>query len=63
MWEGHVALMGESRDVYRLLVGNPEGKRPVERPRRKWENNIKMVVQEEAFRFMDWINMARNNDR
>jgi len=63
MWAGHVALMGESRDVYRLLVGNPEGKRPVERPRRKWENNIKMVVQEEAFRFMDWINMARNNDR
>jgi len=63
MWAGHVALIGEVRVVYRLLVGNPEGKRPVECPRRKWENNIKMAFQEVACRIMDWISMAHDNDR
>ena len=41
-WAGHVALMGERRGVYRVLVGKPEGKRPLGRPRRRWEDNIKM---------------------
>jgi len=45
-WAGHVAGMGERRDVYRVLVGKPEGKRPLGRPRRRWEDNIKMNVQE-----------------
>ena len=45
-WAGHVARMGEGRDVYRVLVGKPEGKRPLERPRRRWEDNIKMDLQE-----------------
>jgi len=63
MWAGHVALMGEDKVVYRLLVGNPEGKRPVERTRRKWENNTKMALQELACRVMDWSNMAHDNDR
>ena len=45
-WAGHVACMGESRGAYRVLVGNPEGKGPLGRPRRRWENNIKLDFQE-----------------
>jgi len=45
-WAGHVARMGEGRGVYRVLVGKPEGKRRLERPRRRWEDNIKMELQE-----------------
>jgi hypothetical protein len=45
-WEGHVARMGEERGVYRVLVGKPEGKRPLGRPRRRWEDNIKMDFKE-----------------
>ena len=45
-WAGHVARMGERRGVYRVLVGKPEGKRSFGGPRRRWENNIKMVIQE-----------------
>jgi hypothetical protein len=45
-WTGHVAHMGEGRGVYRVLVGNPEGTRPVGRPRRRWEDNIKIDVRE-----------------
>ena len=45
-WAGHVARMGQGRGVYRVLVGKPEGKRPLERPRRRWEDNIKMDLQE-----------------
>jgi hypothetical protein len=45
-WVGHVARTGERRDVYRVLVGKPEGKRPLGRPRRRWEDNIKMDLQE-----------------
>jgi hypothetical protein len=45
-WAGHVARMGESRGAYRALVGTPEGRRPLERPRRRWEDNIKMDLRE-----------------
>ena len=45
-WEGNVARMGERKGVYRVLVGKPEGKRPLRRPRRRWEDNIKMDLQE-----------------
>jgi len=45
-WAGHVARMGERRGIYRVLVGKPEGKRSLERPRHRWENNIKMDLQE-----------------
>jgi len=45
-WAGHVARIGERRGVYRVLVGKPEGKRPLGRPRRRWEDNIKMDLQE-----------------
>jgi hypothetical protein len=44
-WEGHVARMGEGRNVYRVLVGKPEGKRPLGRPRRRWENGIKVDLE------------------
>jgi len=62
-WAGHVARMGESRGVYRLLVGKPEGKRPLGRPRRRWEDNIKMDVQKVRCGGMDWIELARDRDR
>ncbi|KAJ4441695.1 hypothetical protein ANN_11553 [Periplaneta americana] len=56
-WAGHVARMGESRNAYRLLVGRPEGKRPLVRPRRRWEDNIKMDLREVGYD-RDWINLA-----
>jgi hypothetical protein len=52
-WAGHVARMGEDRSMYRVLVGKPEGKRPLGRPRREWEDNIKMDLQEVGCRGMD----------
>jgi len=54
-WSGHVARMGEGRVVYRVLVGKPEGKRPLGRSRCRWEDNIKMDLQEVGCRGMDWI--------
>ena len=60
---GHVARMGESRGVYRVLVGKPEGKRPFGRPRRRWEDNIKMDLQEVGCGGIDWIELAQDRDR
>jgi len=54
--------MGERRGVYRVLVGKPEGKRPLGRPRRRWEDNIKMDLQEEGCGVMDWIELAQDRD-
>jgi hypothetical protein len=62
-WARHVARMGEERDVYRVLVGKPEGKRPLEKPRRRWEDNIKMDLQEVGCGGMDWIGLAQGTDR
>ena len=62
-WAGHVARMGERKGVYRVLVGKPEGKRPLGRPRRKWEDNIKMDLQEVGCRGMDWIELIQDRDR
>jgi hypothetical protein len=58
---GHVAWMGEGRGVYRVLVGKPEGKRPLGRP--KWEDNIKMDLQEVGCGGMDWIELAQDRGR
>jgi len=55
--------MGERRGVYRVLVGKPEGKRPLKRPRHRWEDNIKMDLQEVGCRGMDWIELAQDRDR
>jgi hypothetical protein len=54
--------MGEERGAYRVLVGKPEGRRPFERPRRRWEDNIKMDLQEVGWGGMDWIDMAQDRD-
>ena len=62
-WAGHVARMGEGRGVYRVLVWEPEGKRPLGRPRRRWENNIKMDLQEVGRRCGDWMELAQDRDR
>ncbi|KAJ4439104.1 hypothetical protein ANN_15061 [Periplaneta americana] len=62
-WAGHVARMGESRNAYRVLVGRPEGKRPLGRPRRRWEDNIKMDLREVGYDNTDWINLAQDRDR
>jgi hypothetical protein len=61
--KNHVARMGEGRGAYRVLVGRPEGRRPVGRPRRRWENNIKMDLQEVGWGGIDWIDMAQDRDR
>ena len=61
-WAGHVARMGEERGVYRVLVGKPEGRRPLERPRRRWVDNIRMDLQEVGCGYMDWIGLALNRD-
>jgi hypothetical protein len=62
-WAGHVARMGEGRGVYRVLVGKPEGKRPLGRPRRRWEDNIMMDLQEIGCGGMDCIEPAQGRDR
>jgi len=54
--------MGEGKDVYRILMGKPEGRRPLGRPRRRWEDNIKMDLQEVRCRGMDWIELAQDRD-
>jgi len=58
-WAGHVARIGESKGVYRILVGKPEGKRPIGRPRRRWEDNIKMGLQEVGCEGTEWIELAQ----
>jgi hypothetical protein len=62
-WAGHVAGMGEERGVHRVLVGKPEGQRPLGRPRRRWEEYIKMDVQEVGGGRWDWIELAQDRDR
>ena len=62
-WAGHVARVGEERGAYRVLVGKPEGKRPLGEPRRRWVNNIRMDLQEVGFGYMDWIGLAQDRDR
>jgi hypothetical protein len=59
-WAGHVALMGEGRRVYRVLVGRPEGKRPLGRHRRRWEDNIKMDLKEIGINGANWIQLAQD---
>ena len=62
-WAGHVACMGEERGVYMVLLGKPEGKRPLGRPRRRWVDNIRMDLQEVGCGYMDWIGLAQDRDR
>jgi len=62
-WAGHVARMGDRRGVYRVLMGKPEGKKPLGRPRRTWEDNIKTDLQEVGCWGMEWIELVQNRDR
>jgi hypothetical protein len=62
-WAGHVACMGEGRAVYWFLVGKPEGRRPLGRPRRRWEDNVRMDLQEVRCGCEDWIGLAQDKDR
>jgi len=62
-WAGHVAHMGEERGVYRVLVGKPEGRRPLGRPRRRWVDNIRMDLQKLGYGHMDWIGLVQDRYR
>jgi hypothetical protein len=62
-WMGYVARMEEERKLYRVLVGKPEGKRPLGRPRRRWEDVIRMDLTEIGLGAVDWIRLAQDRDR
>jgi hypothetical protein len=62
-WSGHVARIGEKRSAYRILVGNPEGKRRLGKPRRSWEDNIKKDLREIGWGGMDWIYVGYDRDQ
>jgi hypothetical protein len=59
-WTGHVACMGEGRGVYRALAGRPKGKRPLGRPRCRWEDNIKLDLREIRIEGANWIQLAQD---
>jgi hypothetical protein len=61
-WAVYVARMGEKMNAYRIMVGNPEGKRPLGRKRRRWVDNIKMELREIGWDGMDWIDLAQDRD-
>jgi hypothetical protein len=63
-WAGHVARIGEGRNVYRVLVGKPEGRRPLGRPRRRWEDGIRMDLEENGWGgCVEWIHLSQDRDR
>ena len=61
-WAGHVARMEEGRDVHKVLMGKPEGKKPLGRPRRRWEDNIRMDLREMGGGCGDWMELAQDRD-
>jgi len=62
-WVGYVTRMGETKHAYIFFVGKPEGKRPLGRPRSRWDDNIKMDLKEVEWWSMDWIDLAQDRDR
>jgi hypothetical protein len=62
-WARHAACMAEKRGAFRVLVRSPGGRRPLGRSRIRWEDNIKIYLQEEGWRAMDWIDLAQNRDK
>jgi hypothetical protein len=62
-WAGRVAQIWEKRNAYRLLVGKPEGKTPLGRPRHRWEDNIRMDLREVGWSDVDWIGLAQDKKR
>ena len=61
-WAGHVARMGEERVLYRVLLGKPEGKKLLGRPRRRWVDNIRTVLQVVGYGYTDWIGLVQDTD-
>jgi hypothetical protein len=61
-WTGYVAYMVTKRNSYRILVGKPEGMRPLREPKRRWDKNIKMDLREIGWVIMDWVNLAKDKD-
>jgi hypothetical protein len=62
-WTGHVAKMGQKRNAYRLLLGRPEGKRPLRRPRCRWVDNIRMDLGEVGWGDVNWIGLTKDRNR
>ena len=62
-WAGHIVRMGEERGAYRVLVGKPEGRRPLGGSRRRWVDNIRMDIQDVGCGYMDWIGLAQDRER
>jgi len=62
-WAGHVTRMGEIRNSYKILIEKPEGKRPLWRPRRRWEHNIRMDHREMWLKGVDWIHLPQDGDK
>jgi hypothetical protein len=62
-WAGHVACMRSKRNAYRILVGKPEGKTPLGRPRGRWEDNVKMDVREIGWDGIDWTDLPQDRDQ
>jgi hypothetical protein len=62
-WVGHVVRMGEKRNAYTILVGKPEGRRPLGRPRRRWVDNIKIDLREMGWDIVDWVDLAQDRDQ
>jgi hypothetical protein len=62
-WAVHIARLGEKRNAYKILVGKPEGKRPLGRPRHWWVDNIKIDLRETGWDGMDWIDLAQDRDQ
>jgi hypothetical protein len=62
-WAGHVARMGANRNAYRILVGKPEGRRPLGRPRCRWVDNIKIDLREIVWDGVDWVDLAQDRDQ
>jgi hypothetical protein len=62
-WAEHVVGMEDKKNAYRILVGNPEGKRPLGRTRRRWVDNIKIDLREIEWDDLDWIDLAQNRDQ
>jgi hypothetical protein len=62
-WAGRVERVGEERKVYKLLMGKPEGKRPLGRPRRRWEDGVRMDLREIGLEDVDWIRLAQDRDQ
>jgi hypothetical protein len=62
-WAGHIARIGEKRNAHRILVGKPEGKRPLGRQRRRWVDNIKMDLREIGYNGANWMDTAQDRDQ